>query len=670
LTPDKMNVRDNLLPLMMHAETLLIHPQLRLMAQQSMYFCGGPSLNLLLTECYGVDFGRHIPPAIQDRIISIINIDPVSLFFRCKNVLPVNIFPAKALAMVRQLTGVVIPTNVERMLTLCASLDEQLREPDITGSSCIPIYKVCNDMKDMLAHGIFKQVTVRDDSSPTGEVMAFIDSSYARLERQLVSILRSSISRPVPPSTRTNWLAPFLNEEQLAVINNIRNRRLTMVNAPPGTGKSHTMVYAIYDELLAGGNVLVLTPTNAARNRVKTLLGDQMPVALKPTYENSKPFMPPRVSVSEFVSALRENHGHVVIRNAQKITYFCNVKTDYKIPDGVFDLIIWDEMGMQDTKQFTDTLRCFERLPRMVLLGDTEQLTPVAGPDPFSPLLASKLDSFTLTINYRSASIISRNVQRVREQRTDFEIGEDWQEIECTSEIGQAIVAKMKLLQAKHHYTVAQLLLFVQIIAYFRDDHELITPHVAKAFFPQYTGTSCEFYVGEKMILLGQAEDDATGESMDKNDMFFIARIEKAVAYETDKKKFAITTGNHLTNARQNKYRIIYEGCKSTNSTEWHLMRIVTTEGFNLHLADVHYESELKRGYVVTTYGVQGNEKNIIFNVATLGQHRKLQLNTFIVGFSRARQKVFRIGKIKEENNNIKTVQKRKVYSTIYIDVL
>ena len=86
-----------------------------------------------------------------------------------------------------------------------------------------------------------------------------------------IPMLEDGVSNPEgeKPVDTTTYLPLLVNEEQLQVVDLVRNRRGVLVQGPPGTGKSHTIANLICCLLAQGKRVLVTSQTPRALKVLK-----------------------------------------------------------------------------------------------------------------------------------------------------------------------------------------------------------------------------------------------------------------------------------------------------------------------------------------------------------------------------------------------------------------
>ena len=160
------------------------------------------------------------------------------------------------------------------------------------------------------------------------------------------------------------------------------NNHIVLIQGPPGTGKTYVLENVIRDLCEKGKRILMTAPSNAAVDNVCRKLPKMPLIRLGKSKESialdviESCWIENREVVREFKEK-RESLGCVYCGTHAGILRDELVHKELEY-NGLFDVIIFDEVGMTNMVEF---ILCAQLANRAVLFGDHQQLPPFPLPD-------------------------------------------------------------------------------------------------------------------------------------------------------------------------------------------------------------------------------------------------------------------------------------------------
>jgi exodeoxyribonuclease V alpha subunit len=225
----------------------------------------------------------------------------------------------------------------------------------------------------------------------------FVLAEYYQIENEIYTNLSDIMKTPNKVNFDYSVDDKLSTEQKDAVIGCITNK-LSIINGPPGTGKTSYVLNELCKILRTNNKkILVLAPTHAAKKTAEKELMNGV------TYDDKQ------IKFETLQSVIFQYKD-------QKGNYKCNL-TEYR---DWYDYFIIDEMSMVDSKNFNKFLTDVSPSDgSVVLIGDYNQLPPISAGNPFKDMILSeKIPVFKLTKNHRSRNSDIPNL--LEKINTDF----------------------------------------------------------------------------------------------------------------------------------------------------------------------------------------------------------------------------------------------------------
>lgn len=193
------------------------------------------------------------------------------------------------------------------------------------------------------------------------------------------------------------WANDSLNPEQQAAVQRISNGHLCpipyIVFGPPGTGKTTTVVEAIYQLGKQGKKILLVAPSNDAAD----VLAERLSLYFSSTelrrilaYSRNIESLPTSIQ-SYATDSLSPDAQASEIRSAQIVVSTINLASRFSywgIPRGYFDVLCVDEAGhatepevVAAAASLMDFCGKQGKVGQLILAGDPKQLGPISNSD-------------------------------------------------------------------------------------------------------------------------------------------------------------------------------------------------------------------------------------------------------------------------------------------------
>lgn len=209
-----------------------------------------------------------------------------------------------------------------------------------SGSSCVPYKEVKKkfakkysiDFSDAVAHAI-KMYSITNVFGLLYKNDLFVAEKF--IAQKISDLLKSGRSVNMD---QFSSMTAGLNEEQKLAVNFSITNSIFIITGGPGTGKSTTMKAVCKISKALGENIILMAPTAAAAERLTESTGLQAS------------------TIHSAIGLVQEN---------------------YLPTKSVCGRIIVDEASMVDTRLLNALLRALSKGSSIILVGDTEQLSPV-----------------------------------------------------------------------------------------------------------------------------------------------------------------------------------------------------------------------------------------------------------------------------------------------------
>jgi helicase MOV-10 len=191
------------------------------------------------------------------------------------------------------------------------------------------------------------------------------------------------------PTNNILWANRNLNEEQQLAVSRVLEGNFRpvpyVVFGPPGTGKTTTVVEAIYQLAIRKRKILLVAPSNdAADVLLKRLSTHFSPSEMRRVLAFSRPLDSMEASIRQYAQeALNAEEQAKAILSAKVVVSTVNLAARFPffgIPRGYFDVLCVDEAGHSTEPEViagAATLVDFSGSGQLILSGDPQQLGPV-----------------------------------------------------------------------------------------------------------------------------------------------------------------------------------------------------------------------------------------------------------------------------------------------------
>lgn len=152
------------------------------------------------------------------------------------------------------------------------SLDAQ-KSPKVTFTPALILRKRSEKNLIKMYQEIIEQIEHDDSHIPMGiqRTVEILDDNQEHEKEKVYDENKNQII-----SNQTNYLPLAANDEQLKIIQQIKNRQGVIVQGPPGTGKSHTIANLICHLLATGNKILITSQTPRALKVLKEKIPKQI----------------------------------------------------------------------------------------------------------------------------------------------------------------------------------------------------------------------------------------------------------------------------------------------------------------------------------------------------------------------------------------------------------
>ena len=194
------------------------------------------------------------------------------------------------------------------------------------------------------------------------------------------SLSTPSISKPSHTITLPN-LNHTLNCAQLQAVKS-SSGTLSVVEGPPGTGKTEVIAATVLQVMKAGKGVLLISETNNSVRRIydsiiRAGVAHTRDIDLLVSYDF---YQQHKDDYSKKDTWTKDYYKRIVLCTVTKALLFLKKTLKmYRSQSGQFvprDLLILDEATMTSTLTFYHLLACSKDIPRIMVLGDTKQRRP------------------------------------------------------------------------------------------------------------------------------------------------------------------------------------------------------------------------------------------------------------------------------------------------------
>lgn len=198
-----------------------------------------------------------------------------------------------------------------------------------------------------------------------------------------------AVAEGSPTNNIPLWANRNLNEEQQLAVSQILEASFRplpyVIFGPPGTGKTTTVVEAIYQLAIRKKKVLLVAPSNdAADVLLKRLSAHFSPSDMRRILAFSRPLDRMEASIRHYAQeALTAEEQAKTILSVKIVVSTVNLAARFPffgIPRGYFDVLCVDEAGHSTEPEVVAvaaTLIDFARSGQLILSGDPQQLGPV-----------------------------------------------------------------------------------------------------------------------------------------------------------------------------------------------------------------------------------------------------------------------------------------------------
>lgn len=244
------------------------------------------SFNKKHTFCMPLFLGRAALDYIDDRIFAQVNL--LTLQFNSNGLLELFNFSKEIKVLVEKIEKMLIDEKISPSILLRIITECEHVIPNLDSSLCDAFPKTIK-LSDIKKIGktklpdIYKLVSgsctfvMKKSQSTRGVMNELTELRDAELSESLTMLLQGKNGNNNFEHS-IEYLPFDLNESQIRAIEIANNYRLSIVNGPPGTGKSYTITAVIIDALLSGKTVLMSSKNSEAIDvvyeKIMAVIGD------------------------------------------------------------------------------------------------------------------------------------------------------------------------------------------------------------------------------------------------------------------------------------------------------------------------------------------------------------------------------------------------------------
>ena len=166
-------------------------------------------------------------------------------------------------------------TNVERLILFNDKIYKIFYSTGFTSIAYKAEIKVVKDFlkKDIFASKIISYYHEAVQETCKSEEDAFLVSQFDNIgyvdENSVLALYLQGATKSIDQSERIPMICPFgLNESQMKALKIVFENRMSIIEGPPGTGKTQTILNIISNAVIRGKSVAVVSNNNSATNNV------------------------------------------------------------------------------------------------------------------------------------------------------------------------------------------------------------------------------------------------------------------------------------------------------------------------------------------------------------------------------------------------------------------